>query len=99
MRLAVTRANDFQGRSKRTVIDVNVRIFIKPERETIFEAYAKDKNSITIQVTHTTRAMCPPDSLDQTFIKNVNAASVYFFSEGSLYLDLKYDTDTMKFDR
>jgi len=61
--------------------------------------YSIDEGSITIEVTHTTRAMCPPDSLDQTFIKDVNAARVYFFSEGDLSLDLKYDTGTMKFGR
>ena len=61
--------------------------------------YSTNENSIAIEVTHTTRAMCPPDSLDQTFIKNVNAARVYFFREGNLYLDLKYDTGTMKFNR
>jgi hypothetical protein len=44
-------------------------------------------------------AACPPDSLEQTFIKDLNAAVIYFIHEGNLYLDLKYDTGTMKFSR
>ncbi len=59
---------------------------------------AKDKN-ITLEVTHTTRAMCPEDSRDQTFIKDMNAAKIYFFINDDLYMDLAYDTGTMKFGR
>ncbi len=61
--------------------------------------YSNKGKSLRIEVTHTTRAMCPPDSLEQTFIKDLNAAEIYFFKDGNLYLDLKYDTGTMKFDR
>jgi len=57
---------------------------------------AKDQ-SISIQVTHSTMAMCPPDSLDAKFLKDLAAATIYFFREGDLYLDLKYDSGTMKF--
>ncbi len=61
--------------------------------------YSLEGKAISVEVTHTTQAMCPPGSLDQTFIKNLNSAGIYFFSEGDLYLDLKYDTGTMKFGR
>lgn len=61
--------------------------------------YTTEGKSITIEVTHTTRAMCPPESLDQNFIKDLNAVKIYFFSEEYLYLDLQYDSGTMKFDR
>lgn len=59
--------------------------------------YSVQDQRITIEVTHTTRAMCPPDSLDQDFIKDLNAATIYFFKDVNLYLDLKYDTGTMVF--
>ena len=59
--------------------------------------YSVDGKNIIIELAHTTRAMCPPDSLEQTFIKNLNAARIYFLQQGNLYLDLKYDTGTMKF--
>jgi heat shock protein HslJ len=61
--------------------------------------YTAEGKRLSMEVTHTTRAMCPPDSLDQAFIKDLNAAAGYFFIEGHLYLDLKYDTGTMKFAR
>ena len=57
---------------------------------------AKDKR-ISIQVTHSTMAMCPPDSLDMQYLKDLGAAVIYFFKDGHLYLDLKYDTGTMQF--
>jgi heat shock protein HslJ len=62
-------------------------------------AFSTNGKNIAIEVTHTTRAMCPPDSLEQPFIKDLNAAKIYFFKNDSLYLDLKYDTGTMKLGR
>lgn len=62
-------------------------------------AYSMEGNRVTIEVTHTTRAMCPPESLDQIFIKDLNASTIYFFRNGDLYMDLKYDSGTMKFIR
>ena len=62
-------------------------------------SYSIEGKSITIEVTHTTRAMCPPESLEQTFIKDLNASKIFFFSDGDLYMDLKYDAGTMKFSR
>lgn len=59
--------------------------------------YSIQDQQITIEVTHTTRAMCPPDALDQDFIKDLNAAKIYFFKDANLYLDLQYDTGTMVF--
>jgi heat shock protein HslJ len=59
--------------------------------------YAVEGKAIAMEVTHTTRAMCPPDSLERTFIKDLNAATIYFMRNGNLYIDLKYDTGTMQF--
>ncbi|MBW2198948.1 MAG: META domain-containing protein [Deltaproteobacteria bacterium] len=59
--------------------------------------YAIQTSALTVEVTHSTRAACPPDSLEQTFLQNLNSAAIYFMKEGQLYIDLKYDTGTMKF--
>lgn len=59
--------------------------------------YTLQKKTLTIEVTHSTRAACPPDSLEQIFLKNLNSAAIYFMRKGHLYIDLKYDTGTMKF--
>ena len=60
--------------------------------------YLLEGKKLAIDLTHSTRAMCPPDSLDEAFKKDLGAAVIYFFKDGFLYLDLKYDTGTMKFD-
>jgi len=60
-------------------------------------AYRLDGSRISIEITHTTRAACPPGSLEENFIRDLNAAAIYFFDTDVLYFDLKYDTGTMKF--
>ncbi len=59
--------------------------------------YTLRGNEISIEITHTTRAACPPESLEQTYIRDLNAAVIYFMKGDFLYIDLKYDTGTMKF--
>jgi len=61
--------------------------------------YKLDGSRISIEITHTTRAACPPGSLEQRYIRDLNAAAVYFMEGDFLYIDLKYDTGTMKFTR
>jgi heat shock protein HslJ len=61
--------------------------------------YTMQKSTLTIEVTHSTRAACPPDSLEQTFLRDLNSAAIYFIREGYLYIDLKYDSGTMQFSR
>jgi len=62
-------------------------------------SYSTNGKKILIQVTHSTMAMCPPDSLEKKFLKDMATAAIYFFKDGYLYLDFKYDTGTMKFRR
>jgi len=52
--------------------------------------FSTEGKRISIEVTHTTRAMCPPESLEQTFINDLNTSNIFFFSDGNLYIDLKY---------
>ena len=59
--------------------------------------FSVEGTRIAIEEPYTTRAMCPPDSLEKEFIKNLNAARIYFIRKDNLYLDLKYDTGTMMF--
>ncbi len=59
--------------------------------------YRIKDQQITAEITHSTMAACPPDSLERVFIKDLNAASIYFMREGTLYIDLKYDSGTMEF--
>ena len=61
--------------------------------------YTLDGSSVTLDVTHSTMAACPPDSLTQKFMKDLAAARIVFLRDGELYLDLMYDSGTMKFAR
>jgi heat shock protein HslJ len=59
--------------------------------------YKLEGERISIQITHTTRAACPPGSLEQTYIRDLNGAAIYLLKADVLCMDLKYDTGTMKF--
>jgi len=59
--------------------------------------YRLDGSKISIEITHTTMAACPEESLEQKYIRDLNAAAIYFFETDVLYIDLKYDTGTMRF--
>jgi PAS domain S-box-containing protein len=52
------------------------------------------------QITHLAFSKdTPPESLEQNYIRDLNAAAIYFFKADVLCIDLKYDTGTMKFLR
>lgn len=61
--------------------------------------YTLDGSAITLEVTHTTMAACPEGSLADRFLKDLAAARIAFVRDGDLYLDLMYDTGTMRFAR
>ena len=44
-----------------------------------------------------TRMACPPDSLDAPFMRDLQRVTSFFIQEGSLYLELPYDSGTMQF--
>jgi heat shock protein HslJ len=59
--------------------------------------YRVDGKRLSIAITHSTTAACEPDSLEDEFVRNLAACAIYFFRNGDLYIDLQYDTGTMKF--
>jgi len=44
-----------------------------------------------------TRMACPPDSLDSAFMRDLQRVVSFFVDSGTLYLELPYDSGTMKF--
>jgi heat shock protein HslJ len=44
-----------------------------------------------------TRMACPPDSLDSVFMRDLQRVVAFFIDDGALYLELPYDSGTMKF--
>jgi heat shock protein HslJ len=44
-----------------------------------------------------TRMACPPDTLDGPFMRDLQRVASFFVQNGLLYLELPYDSGTMKF--
>jgi heat shock protein HslJ len=44
-----------------------------------------------------TRMACPEDTLDGPFIRDLQRVTSFFVQDGMLYLELPYDSGTMKF--
>jgi heat shock protein HslJ len=60
-------------------------------------SYTVDGSAITIQPGPSTMAACPEGSLGDQFAAQLGEAAIYFFQEGDLLLDLKFDSGTMRF--
>ena len=54
---------------------------------------------LTVDAAVLTRAMCPPDSLSDQFVKLLNEAEGYSFKDGGLVIALKADSGSMSFVR
>ena len=44
-----------------------------------------------------TRMACPPDTQDTAFMRDLQRVASFFVENGNLYLELPYDSGTMKF--
>lgn len=60
-------------------------------------SYSLSGGQIVIGPITSTRAMCPPDSLDRVFLKDLERAVIIFFKGDRLYIDLKLHSGTMVF--
>ena len=58
---------------------------------------ADEDGAIDITVGAVTLALCAEDSLSDQFIQYLDAAAIYFFQDGELYLDLPADSGTLRF--
>lgn len=44
-----------------------------------------------------TRMACPPDTMDALFMRDLQRVTSFFIENGDLYLELPFDSGTMKF--
>jgi len=58
-----------------------------------------EEKRLSIEITHSTMAACPEGSLEDEFVRGLSGAAIYFMKDGDLYIDLKYDSGTMRFSR
>jgi heat shock protein HslJ len=73
------------------------RVHVQADCNTGNGVYTADGSSISIEVQAMTLAMCPPDSLSDQFVQGLNTAAIYFFQDGTLFMDLPMDSGTMAF--
>ena len=60
-------------------------------------AYKISEGKLSFGPLISTRMACPPDSLDGAFMRDVQRVVSFFVDNGALYLELPYDSGTMKF--
>ena len=58
--------------------------------------YSLDGKQLSIAILNSTMAACEPGSLEDEFVRNLAAGAILFYRDGDLYIDLKYDSGTMK---
>lgn len=59
--------------------------------------YTVDKSTIDLQIGGITRAMCPPGSLMDRFLRDLGDSSSFVFRQGHLYLALPIDSGILEF--
>ncbi len=61
--------------------------------------YTVEKNHLSLEITHSTMAACPEGSLEDEFARGLSGAAIHFIQDGDLYIDLEYDSGTMRFSK
>jgi len=62
-----------------------------------FGTYKLGEGTIALTLAGSTRAACPPASLDGRFARDLGRAAAFFVEGGKLYLELPADSGTMRF--
>lgn len=75
----------------------NGEVGIQADCNRVLGTYTEDGSSISIELGPSTLAACPPESIDTEYLQALEAAAIYFFQEGDLFIDMKFDTGTIQF--
>jgi para-nitrobenzyl esterase len=59
--------------------------------------YTVSGNRLTLSFQVTTLAACPPGSLSDRYLQQLNAVNSFFFRDGQLFLEIMFDSGTMRF--
>lgn len=60
-------------------------------------SYTIAEGKISFGPMMSTRMACPPDSLDAPFMRDLHRVTSFFVQDGALFLELPYDSGTMRF--
>lgn len=74
------------------------QVNIQADCNQVLATYAGVESHIDFEFGPSTLAACDEDSLGDEFIKNLDAAAIYFFQDGNLHFDLMMDSGTMHFE-
>lgn len=77
----------------------NGTLAIKADCNSKGGSYSIKGDKLSITITHSTRAACPEDSLEDRFAHDLTGAARFFQKQDARSLDLQYDSWTMKFSR
>jgi PKD repeat protein len=62
-------------------------------------SYTVSGNRVTLTFLAVTAAACPPGSLGEPFLRQLNNVTSFFFQDGELFLELMFDSGSMRFTR
>jgi PKD repeat protein len=62
-------------------------------------SYTLNGNQLTLSFLAVTLAACPPGSLSDQYLQQLNGVSSFFFQNGQLFLSLMFDSGTMRFSQ
>jgi len=61
--------------------------------------YTLEGSHISFELGPMTMAACPIESLSDEFVRELDAAAITFMEDDDLFIDLKFDSGTMRFSR
>jgi heat shock protein HslJ len=70
---------------------------VKADCNSASGSYTLDDSHLSFEFGPMTLAQCEPGSLSDQFIKDLSAAAIYFLKGEELFIDLIYDSGTMRF--
>ncbi len=73
------------------------KLTVRADCNRAFGNYEAEDGRLVLRVGGMTRAMCPPESLSDRFVKVLDGAVTYRQEGDALYVGLKNDAGTMKF--
>lgn len=76
---------------------VDGTVMIKADCNNASGSYTIDGSSLRIEIGPMTKAMCPPDSRSDDFVKYLGAAAIYSIKDQTLLIDLMADGGSMSF--
>lgn len=73
-------------------------VFVQADcNRAIGEFTLEGDNRMAVAMGPTTLAACPPGSISNDFLQALGNANLFFFQDGDLFIDLKFDSGTMQF--